>query len=51
MAGLDTASHGSVTLDGPDLYSQDEDGRARLRASRVGFVFQSFQLLTILTAL
>jgi putative ABC transport system ATP-binding protein len=51
MAGLDTASHGSVTLDGRDLNSLDEDGRARLRASRVGFVFQSFQLLPSLTAL
>ena len=51
MAGLDTASHGSVTLDGRDLGTLDEDGRARLRASRVGFVFQSFQLLPSLTAL
>jgi putative ABC transport system ATP-binding protein len=45
MAGLDTASHGSVFLDGQDLGTLDEDGRAALRASRVGFVFQSFQLL------
>jgi len=51
MAGLDTASHGSVHLDGHDLGSLDEDGRAALRASRVGFVFQSFQLLPSLTAL
>jgi len=51
MAGLDTASHGSVILDGQDLGALDEDGRARLRASRVGFVFQSFQLLPSLTAL
>jgi putative ABC transport system ATP-binding protein len=51
MAGLDTASHGSVYLDGQDLGALDEDGRARLRASRVGFVFQSFQLLPSLTAL
>ena len=51
MAGLDTASHGSVHLDGQDLGALDEDGRARLRASRVGFVFQSFQLLPSLTAL
>ena len=51
MAGLDTASHGSVCLDGHDLASLDEDGRAALRASRVGFVFQSFQLLPSLTAL
>jgi putative ABC transport system ATP-binding protein len=51
MAGLDTASHGSVYLDGHDLGALDEDGRASLRASRVGFVFQSFQLLPSLTAL
>ena len=51
MAGLDTASHGSVVLDGQDLGRLDEDGRAALRASRVGFVFQSFQLLPSLTAL
>jgi len=51
MAGLDTASHGSVYLDGQDLGALDEDGRASLRASRVGFVFQSFQLLPSLTAL
>jgi putative ABC transport system ATP-binding protein len=51
MAGLDTASHGSVFLDGHDLGTLDEDGRAALRASRVGFVFQSFQLLPSLTAL
>ncbi len=51
MAGLDTASDGSVFLDGHDLGALDEDGRAGLRASRVGFVFQSFQLLPSLTAL
>ena len=51
MAGLDTASHGNVYLDGQDLGALDEDGRAGLRASRVGFVFQSFQLLPSLTAL
>ncbi len=51
MAGLDTASHGNVVLDGHDLGTLDEDGRASLRASRVGFVFQSFQLLPSLTAL
>ena len=51
MAGLDTASHGNVYLDGQDLGALDEDGRASLRASRVGFVFQSFQLLPSLTAL
>jgi len=51
MAGLDTATDGNVTLDGHDLATLDEDGRAALRASRVGFVFQSFQLLPSLTAL
>ena len=51
MAGLDTATDGSVYLDGEDLGALDEDGRAALRASRVGFVFQSFQLLPSLTAL
>ncbi len=51
MAGLDSASHGNVGLDGHDLGTLAEDGRASLRASRVGFVFQSFQLLPSLTAL
>ncbi len=51
LAGLDSPSHGSVTLDGVLLNSLDEDGRAALRAQRVGFVFQSFQLLPSLTAL
>jgi len=51
LAGLDAASCGSVTLAGTDLASLDEDGRARLRARLVGFVFQSFQLLPHLTAL
>jgi len=51
MAGLDTPSHGRVWLNGIDLTILDEDGRARLRAAHVGFVFQSFQLLPALTAL
>ena len=51
LAGLDVASHGRVLLDGVDLGALDEDGRARLRNRRVGFVFQSFQLLSSLTAL
>ena len=51
MAGLDTATAGHVLLDGRDLGELDEDGRAALRAGRVGFVFQSFQLLPSLTAL
>jgi putative ABC transport system ATP-binding protein len=51
LAGLDVASAGRVILDGVDLKTLDEDGRARLRNRRVGFVFQSFQLLRSLTAL
>jgi putative ABC transport system ATP-binding protein len=51
MAGLDSASDGTVYLDGHELGALDEDGRAALRAGRVGFVFQSFQLLQSLTAL
>jgi len=51
LAGLDRPSEGSVWLDGHELGDLDEDGRARLRAGRVGFVFQSFQLLPSLTAL
>jgi putative ABC transport system ATP-binding protein len=51
LAGLDTPSTGSVRLDGHDLGALDEEGRALLRAERVGFVFQSFQLLASLTAL
>jgi putative ABC transport system ATP-binding protein len=51
LAGLDSPSTGKVWLTGVDLNSLDEDGRAQLRARRVGFVFQSFQLLPGLTAL
>ena len=51
LAGLDTPSDGSVVLDGETLSSLDEDGRARVRGEKVGFVFQSFQLLPSLTAL
>jgi putative ABC transport system ATP-binding protein len=51
LAGLDTPSAGSVTLDGTDLFALDEDARAELRGRAVGFVFQSFQLLPALTAL
>jgi len=50
LAGLDTPSRGRVLLDGVDLNLLDEDGRAALRARRVGFVFQSFQLLHSMTA-
>lgn len=51
LAGLDTPTSGSVHIDGTDLFALDEDGRARLRAEKVGFVFQAFQLLPNLTAL
>lgn len=51
LAGLDAPSRGRVLLEGTDLTSLDEDGRARLRAQRVGFVFQSFHLIPALTAL
>ena len=51
IAGLDTPTRGTVTLAGQDLFAIDEDARAALRAQKVGFVFQSFQLLGNLTAL
>ncbi|MGI9218022.1 MAG: ABC transporter ATP-binding protein [Hydrogenophaga sp.] len=51
IAGLDTPSKGTVHIDGADLFALDEDQRAALRAQKVGFVFQSFQLLANLTAL
>jgi putative ABC transport system ATP-binding protein len=51
LAGLDVASTGRVRLGGADLGALDEDGRAALRAEKVGFVFQNFQLLPALTAL
>ena len=51
LAGLDRPSAGSVTLDGQDLNRLTEDQRARLRAEKVGFVFQTFQLIPTLTAL
>ena len=51
LAGLDTPSSGTVHFDGVDLTALDEDQRARLRGEKVGFVFQSFQLIPTLTAL
>jgi putative ABC transport system ATP-binding protein len=51
LAGLDAPTRGRVLLAGEDLTRLDEDGRARLRAQRVGFVFQSFHLIPALTAL
>ncbi|WP_140633901.1 ABC transporter ATP-binding protein [Methylibium rhizosphaerae] len=51
IAGLDTPTTGTVRLGGTDIFALDEDARAAVRAERVGFVFQSFQLLGNLTAL
>ena len=51
LAGLDVPSHGTVVLDGDDLSRLSEDRRAQLRGAKVGFVFQSFQLIPPLTAL
>jgi putative ABC transport system ATP-binding protein len=51
LAGLDTPSSGTVRLDGTDIFALDEDGRAAFRKAKLGFVFQSFQLLAHLNAL
>ena len=51
LAGLDRPTRGIVRLDGEDLSRLSEDARARLRAAKVGFVFQTFQLMPTLTAL
>jgi putative ABC transport system ATP-binding protein len=51
LAGLDTPSRGTVRLQGQDMFALSEDQRASLRAQKMGFVFQSFQLLGNLTAL
>ena len=51
LAGLDSPDSGSVMVGGQDLFALDEDRRAAWRAERVGFVFQSFQLLAQMTAL
>lgn len=51
LAGLDTPTRGRVILDGADLTAMTEDERARLRGQKVGFVFQSFQLIPTLDAL
>ncbi len=50
LAGLDRPRAGRVVIDGQDLNALDEDARARLRGEKVGFVFQSFQLIPTLTA-
>jgi len=51
LAGLDRPTAGRVALDGQDINPLDEDERARIRAEKVGFVFQNFQLIPTLTAL
>jgi putative ABC transport system ATP-binding protein len=51
LAGLDSPTSGRIWLAGSDLTTLDEDGRAALRAARVGFVFQAFHLVPSLTAL
>ena len=51
LAGLDTPTRGQDLLDEADLTAMDEDQRAKLRGQKVGFVFQSFQLISTLTAL
>jgi putative ABC transport system ATP-binding protein len=50
LAGLDTPTRGAVILDGHDLTRMSENERAKLRGEKVGFVFQSFQLIPTLTA-
>jgi putative ABC transport system ATP-binding protein len=51
VAGLDVPTSGTVRLAGTDIFKLDEDARAAVRAERLGFVFQSFQLLANLNAL
>ena len=51
LAGLDAPTTGSVVLDGVDITALDEDALARLRGTRIGFVFQFFHLLPSLTAM
>ena len=51
LAGLDTPTRGTVRLDDVDITRLDEDQRAKLRGEKVGFIFQSFQLIPTLTAL
>ena len=51
IAGLDSASTGSITIDGTDITKLDEDALSRLRGEKVGFVFQFFHLVPSLTAI
>lgn len=50
LAGLDTATAGAIILDGTDITHLKEDALARLRGRKIGFVFQSYQLVSMLTA-
>jgi putative ABC transport system ATP-binding protein len=51
LAGLDTPSRGQVFIDNVDITSESEDGRAKFRGEKIGFIFQSFQLIPTLTAI
>lgn len=50
LAGLDTASEGAIVLDGVDITNLEEDELAKVRGRKIGFVFQSYQLIPTLTA-
>src|SRR5688500_16234702 len=50
LAGLDKPTSGSVTIDGTDLTSLDDAGLTRLRRDKIGFVFQAFNLVPVLSA-
>lgn len=51
LAGLDLPTSGTVLIEEQDIFAMDEDARARVRGDKMGFVFQSFQLLPSLTAI
>jgi putative ABC transport system ATP-binding protein len=51
IAGLDAPSTGQIVIDGADVTAMNEDGLARLRSEKIGFIFQSFHLIPSLTAL
>ncbi len=50
IAGLDSATSGSIQIDGQEITTASEDGLARLRSEKIGFIFQSFHLIPSLTA-
>ena len=50
LAGLDSPSSGSITIDSDEITTMSEDGLATLRSSKIGFIFQSFHLIPSLTA-